>query len=62
MLDTITHGIHPADNFMPRNDGERGRTEFTINNMKIGAANATGCDPDAYLARTGNALRQDHGL
>jgi hypothetical protein len=62
MCNAIPHGIHPADNFMPRNNGECGGTEFAVDDMKVGAANATGCDPDAYLPRTGNALRQDHGL
>jgi hypothetical protein len=62
MLNTVTQGIHPSDNFMSRNDGERSVVKFAIDNVKVGAANTTGCDPYAYLARTGNTIRQDHGL
>ena len=42
-----------ADNLVPRYQGQRRFREVTVNHVKVGAADATGCDSQLDLARAG---------
>jgi branched-chain amino acid aminotransferase len=45
--------VDAADDLVARHDGQRAAGKLAIDDMKIGAADGAGLDPDADLARTG---------
>jgi hypothetical protein len=52
IVNTGTEGIDQANDLMSGNDGDFGKRQVTLHDVKVGVANGTTSDPDANFAET----------
>jgi len=57
-----TQCLHPADDFVTRNDGQFGFGQIAVDDVQIGAADAAGRYPDLHLSGSRQRLGQFHRL